>query len=109
MIGFKDNSSAIRGGPVTPLLPAKPGGLSELHPQVGGCLMEGVGVRTNGTCRLQQQLWEGAGSNKGRFIKAAVARPSRAGPMHVAGKVAARRRRVTMLGFTKDLPLLPDL
>ncbi|PSC73466.1 putative phosphoribosylformylglycinamidine chloroplastic mitochondrial [Micractinium conductrix] len=33
VIGFKDNSSAIRGGPVTPLLPAKPGGLSELHPQ----------------------------------------------------------------------------
>ena len=33
VIGFHDNSSAIRGGPVTPLLPQTPGGPSELAPQ----------------------------------------------------------------------------
>lgn len=33
VIGFKDNSSAIRGGPVTPMLPEKPGGPSPLAPQ----------------------------------------------------------------------------
>ena len=33
VIGFKDNSSAIRGGPVTPLLPLRPGGPSPLEPQ----------------------------------------------------------------------------
>ncbi|EFN52340.1 hypothetical protein CHLNCDRAFT_139160 [Chlorella variabilis] len=33
VIGFKDNSSAIRGGAVTPLLPATPGGPAPLAPQ----------------------------------------------------------------------------
>jgi phosphoribosylformylglycinamidine (FGAM) synthase-like enzyme len=33
VIGFKDNSSAIRGGPVTPMLPTAPGGPSSLEPQ----------------------------------------------------------------------------
>ncbi|KAI7838801.1 hypothetical protein COHA_007416 [Chlorella ohadii] len=33
VIGFKDNSSAIRGGPVTPVLPERPGGPSPLAPQ----------------------------------------------------------------------------
>ncbi|GAB4814933.1 hypothetical protein N2152v2_001979 [Parachlorella kessleri] len=33
VIGFKDNSSAIRGGPVTPLLPVNAGGPSALAPQ----------------------------------------------------------------------------
>ena len=33
VIGFHDNSSAIRGGPVTPLLPTVPGGPSSLLPQ----------------------------------------------------------------------------
>ena len=33
VIGFHDNSSAIRGGPVTPLLPQIPGGPSALAPQ----------------------------------------------------------------------------
>ena len=37
VIGFKDNSSAIRGGAVTPLLPATPGGPAPLAPQVGCC------------------------------------------------------------------------
>jgi phosphoribosylformylglycinamidine synthase len=37
VIGFKDNSSAIRGGPVTPLLPAAPGSPGPLEPKVGGC------------------------------------------------------------------------
>lgn len=33
VIGFKDNSSAIRGGPVAPLLPTKAGATSALAPQ----------------------------------------------------------------------------
>lgn len=33
VIGFKDNSSAIRGGPVTPVLPKQPGGPTALEPQ----------------------------------------------------------------------------
>ncbi|KAL4423911.1 hypothetical protein ABPG75_001212 [Micractinium tetrahymenae] len=33
VIGFKDNSSAIRGGPVTPMLPKTPGSPSALEPQ----------------------------------------------------------------------------
>lgn len=33
VIGFKDNSSAIRGGAVAPVLPASPGGPSPLCPQ----------------------------------------------------------------------------
>lgn len=33
VIGFKDNSSAIRGGPVTPMLPKTPGTPSALEPQ----------------------------------------------------------------------------
>lgn len=33
VIGFKDNSSAIRGGPVTPMLPTTPGSSSKLEPQ----------------------------------------------------------------------------
>jgi len=33
VIGFKDNSSAIRGGPVTPLLPLAAGSSSALEPQ----------------------------------------------------------------------------
>jgi phosphoribosylformylglycinamidine synthase len=32
VIGFHDNSSAIRGGPVTPILPVRPGGPSPLAP-----------------------------------------------------------------------------
>lgn len=48
MIGFKDNSSAIRGGPVTPLLPLRPGGPSPLEPQASAAAaapecMVGVG------------------------------------------------------------------
>ena len=38
VIGFKDNSSAIRGGPVTPLLPKTPGGTSALEPQARAVL-----------------------------------------------------------------------
>jgi len=33
VIAFHDNSSALRGGPVTPLLPVKCGGPSPLQPQ----------------------------------------------------------------------------
>ena len=32
VIGFHDNSSAIRGGPVTPVLPVTPGGPSAMQP-----------------------------------------------------------------------------
>jgi phosphoribosylformylglycinamidine synthase len=33
VVAFKDNSSAIRGGKVTPMLPLQPGGPSPLAPQ----------------------------------------------------------------------------
>lgn len=33
MVAFKDNSSAIRGAEVTPMLPLNPGGPSALAPQ----------------------------------------------------------------------------
>jgi hypothetical protein len=42
VVAFKDNSSAIRGGRVKPVLPLHPGGPSALAPQVGGSRGRGL-------------------------------------------------------------------